>query len=214
MWSAGIILLFATWWVTQNIVFASCIAGGYYVVALALGFVLRRVCRQTWICVSMQILIAACLFVGLFCIGYSSAKKADRSSLREQITSSDHSKDDKVRDFALREVPSVWKTYQVLNEAIEEQDKKIAELRTTLKMFGSNVDEDLDIRNLLQTRDEMTASRDAIKAKLEDAYLQTRKFATTPDRSEFDQLRKQVVEDSINEAQSALQRYKAMKEKK
>lgn len=214
MWSAGIIVLIATWWVTQNIVFASCIAGGYYVVALALGFVLRRVCRQTWICVSMQILIAACLFVGLFCFGYSNAKKADKSSLCEQTTSGDHSKDDKVLDFALREVPSVWKTYQVLNEAIEEQDKKIAELRTTLKMFASNVDEDADIRNLLQTRDEMTAARDAIKAKLDDAYLQTRKFAATPDGSEFDQLRKQVVEDSINEAQSVLQRYKAMKEKK
>lgn len=214
MWTAGIVVLIGTWWITQNITLACCLVGGYYAVALALGFVFRRILCPVWLRVSVQILIAICLIAGLFCFDSSSAKKITKSAVGEQGATIAQNRDDKVRDFALKEAPTVWKTYQVLTEAIEEQDKKIAELRKTLEMFISNVEEDADIRSLVKLRDELTTSRDAIKAKLEEAYLQARKFAATPDQTEFDELRKKAVEDGIKEAQSALKRYKAMKEQK
>lgn len=213
MWTAGIVVLIGTWWMTQNITLACCLAGGYYAVALVLGFVFRKILCPVWLYVSVQISIAVCLIAGLF---YFSTPKGEpgRSVVREQKVDGIQGKEDKVRDFALKEAPSVWKAYQFLAGAIEERDKRIAELRKTLELFGLKADEDADVRRLLHVRDEMAASRDAIKAKLEEAYLQARKFAATPDRKEFDELRKKAVEDGINEAQTALKRYKAMKEQK
>lgn len=151
------------------------------------------------------------MVVGLFYFGSSNVNKTDNPVLRGLITTDAHAKDDKVRDFALKEAPSAWKAYQVLTEAVEEQDRKIEELRTTLAMFGLNVDEDADIRKLLQMRDELAGSRDTVKVKLEAAYLQSRKFAASPDSKEYDELRKQAIEDGVNEARSALQRYKTLK---
>ena len=213
MWTAGIVVLIGTWWMTQNIALACCLAGGYYAVALALGFVFRKILCPVWLYVCIQISIAVCLIAGLFY--FSSPQRASgRSVARGQKADDVQGNEDKIRDFALKEAPSVWKAYQFLSGSIEERDRKIAELRKTLELFGLKSDEDADVRKLSRARDEMSASRDAIKAKLEEAYLQTRKFAATPDRKEFDDLRKQAVEDGIKEAQVALKRYKAMKERK
>ena len=213
MWTAGIVVLIGTWWMTQNITLACCLAGGYYAVALAFGFVFRKILCPVCLYVYVQISIAVCLIAGLF---YFSSPKGETggSVAREQKADGIQGKGDKVRDFALKEAPSAWKTYQFLAGAIEERDKKIAELRKTLELFGLKADEDADVRKLSRARDEMSASCDAIKAKLEEAYLQARKFAATPDRTEFDELRKQAVEDGVKEAQAALKRYKVMKEQK
>ena len=213
MWTAGIVVLIGTWWITQNITLACCLAGGYYAIALALGFVFRTFLCPVWLYVCIQISIAVCLIAGLFYFN-SPKMESDRSVVREQKVDGIQGKEDKVWDFALKEAPSVWKAYQFLAGAIEERDKRIAELRKTLELFGLKADEDADVRRLLHVRDEMAASHDAIKAKLEEAYLQARKFAATPDRKEFDDLRKKAVDDGIQEAQAALKRYKAMKEQK
>ena len=213
MWTAGIVVLIGTWWITQNITLACSLAGGYYAVALALGFVFRKLLCPVWLYVCIQISIAVCLIAGLFYFN-SPKMESDRSVVREQKVDGIQGKEDKVWDFALKEAPSVWKAYQFLAGAIEERDKRIAELRKTLELFGLKADEDADVRRLLHVRDEMAASHDAIKAKLEEAYLQARKFAATPDRKEFDDLRKKAVDDGIQEAQAALKRYKAMKEQK
>ena len=213
MWTAGIVVLIGTWWITQNITLACCLAGGYYAVALALGFVFRKLLCPVWLYVCIQISIAVCLIAGLFYFN-SPKMESDRSVVREQKVDGIQGKEDKVWDFALNEAPSVCKAYQFLAGAIEERDKRIAELRKTLELFGLKADEDADVRRLLHVRDEMAASHDAIKAKLEEAYLQARKFAATPDRKEFDDLRKKAVDDGIQEAQAALKRYKAMKEQK
>ena len=101
-----------------------------------------------------------------------------------------------------------------MSSAIEEQGEKIAELRKTLELFGTDADSDADFRKILKMRDELSASRDAIKAKLEEAYLQARKFAASPDRKDYDELRKKAVDDGVREAQSALQKYKALKGQK
>ena len=213
MWTAGIVLLIAAWWVTGNIVFACSLAGGYYAVALAFGFVFRKILSPVWLYVGVQVSIAVCLIAGL--IYFSSPKgRTGGSGASEQKADVIQGKDDKVRDFALKEAPSVWKAYQFLSGSIEERDRKIAELRKTLELFGLKPDEDADVRRLSRARDEMVASCDAIKTKLDEAYLQARKFAATPDRREFDELRKQAVEDGVKEAQAALKKYKAMKDQK
>jgi len=211
MWTAGIVVFLTIWLATQNVIVSCGLSIGYYAVAAASGFFLRKVSCSPWLCFAVHVAIASCLIAVLV---YSRKFKEGESSAQDmpdQQMEPAQSKDDKVRDFALKEAPSVWNAYQVLVDAIEVQNKKIAELRKTLEMFDSNVGDDADVRNLSRVHDEMVASRDAIKAKLEEAYLQARKFAASPDRKEFDELRKKAVEDGVKEAQSALRRYKAMK---
>ena len=138
MWTAGIVVLIGTWWITQNITLACCLAGGYYAVALALGFVFRKLLCPVWLYVCIQISIAVCLIAGLFYFN-SPKMESDRSVVREQKVDGIQGKEDKVWDFALKEAPSVWKAYQFLAGAIEERDKRIAELRKTLELFGRSI---------------------------------------------------------------------------
>lgn len=213
MWTAGIVVFIAAWWMTQNMLIACGLMICYYAVALILGIVLHKMLFPVWLRITVQILIAACLIVALYLFA---AKRELASSTDSHLSQTEpaQNKDEKVRDFALREMPSVWRAYQVMSSAIEEQGEKIAELRKTLELFGTDADSDADFRKILKMRDELSASRDAIKAKLEEAYLQARKFAASPDRKDYDELRKKAIEDGVSEAQAALRKYKSLKEQK
>ena len=213
MWTAGIVVFIAAWWMTQNMLIACGLMIGYYAVAMALGFLLRKIFCPVWLRVVAQALVATCLMV----VFYRSIDKNGRTNSlgsHESQTELVQGRDEKVRDFALREMPSVWRAYQVMSSAIEEQDGKIAELRKTLELFGTDADGDADFRRILKMRDELSSSRNTVKAKLEEAYLQARKFAASPDRKDYDELRKKAIDDGVREAQSALQKFKALKAQK
>ncbi len=214
MWTAGIVIFVMSWLTGQNVSLSCRLTIIYYAVALALGFLSRKFFGHVWTCIAIQIFIAACLVAGIYYLGKSDARNEARSDMGEQTTGSFQDRDDKVREFAIKEAPSVWKAYQFLSGAIDEQDRKISELRKTLELFDTNDDGDIDIRKLSRMRDELIASREAIKRSLDEAYLQSRKFAAAPDRKEFDELRKKAVDAGVKEAQSALQRYKVMKGQK
>lgn len=213
MWTAGVIVFIASISATGNIAVSGGLALGYYVTVGALSFVLHKLHLPflprfvLQLVIATGIVIFGCREIVGGKVGGSDVSSADAPYLAE-------GKDDKLRDFAMKDAPAVWKAYQHLSTIIEEKDKKNAELRETLLMFGVNPDTDADFTRLLKVREELAASCDAIKAKLEEAYLQARKFAATPDRKEFDELRKRAVEDGVREAQTALRRYKAMKEQK
>lgn len=214
MWTAGIVVFVLSWLTTHNVLLPCCLTIGYYAVALTLGFLFRKMFSQVWISIAAQIVIAACLVAGFYYFDKSNARNEANSDIGEQTADSVQDKDYKVREFAIKEAPSVWKAYQFMSDAIGEQDGKISELRKTLEMFDASVDGDVGIRRLSRIRDELIASRDAIKSSLDEAYIQSRKFAAAPDRKEYDELRKKAIEDGVKEAQSALQKYKVMKGQK
>lgn len=197
---------------------------GLYVAVIASTVILGALRFSSWPsmrCVCLHMLAAAGL-ITFACIGQRDelgeaatippAAKPEAKSHESQDKK--QSKEDKVRDFALREAPRLWKAYQIVSSFVEERDKMISELRKQMEMFGVNADSDADLRKLIQVRDEMRRSQAIMKARIEEAYLQSRKFAAAPDSKEFEELKNKCVEEGVAEAKKALTRITAMKQAK
>lgn len=120
-------------------------------------------------------------------------------------------KDEKIQTFALKEAPKVWEVYQSLQSEIDVQAEKIEELRKSLETFGRTPVEDTDFVRICALRDEMKRSRDALRTKLEDAYIAARKYEAAPSRKDYQELHKKALEDGILEADAASVRFKEMR---
>lgn len=121
------------------------------------------------------------------------------------------SKDAKIQQFALKEAPKVWQVYQSLKAEIDLQSGKIEELRQTLVTFGKVPDEDSDYKRICDVRNEMIQSRDALRLKLEDAYIAAKKYEAAPSRAEYQQLHRKALDDGILEADAAEAKFKEMR---
>ena len=121
------------------------------------------------------------------------------------------SREARLRDFAMKDAPSLWNTYQDLQGMIAEQDKRIADLAKTLREFDKEPSQDVDYVRICSLRDEMVSSVKAMHAKLEDAYLAYCKFQATPSRKDYDELRRKMLEDGIKEAEAAAWRFEQMR---
>ena len=120
-------------------------------------------------------------------------------------------KDEKVRMFALKEMPTVWAVYQSLLSEINVQNGKIEDLRKTLLAFGKDPEQDIDFKRICALRDEMVRSHSAIRAKVEDAYIASRKYEAVPSRKDYQELHKKALEDGVREADAATARFKEMR---
>ena len=120
-------------------------------------------------------------------------------------------KDEKIRSFALKEAPKVWAVYQSLQSEIDVQNGKIEELRKTLEAFGKDPDRDVDFQRICDLRDDMIRSRKALRTKLEDAYIASRKYEASPSRKDYQELHKKALEDGILEADAAEAKFKEMR---
>ena len=123
-------------------------------------------------------------------------------------------KDEKIQTFALKEAPKVWEVYQSLKSEIDVQNEKIEELRKSLESFGRSPEQDTDFVRICALRDDMTRSRDALRTKLEDAYIAAKKYEAAPSRKDYQELHKKALEDGVLEADSASARFKEMRRNK
>ena len=123
-------------------------------------------------------------------------------------------KDEKIQTFALKEAPKVWEVYQSLKSEIDVQNEKIEELRKSLESFGRSPEQDTDFVRICALRDDMTRSRDALRTKLEDAYIEDKKYEAAPSRKDYQELHKKALEDGVLEADSASARFKEMRRNK
>ncbi|MBO4709859.1 MAG: hypothetical protein J5727_08810 [Kiritimatiellae bacterium] len=138
------------------------------------------------------------------------AKEAEETRIAE-AKRRQKAKDEKIQAFALKEAPKVWEVYQSLRSEIDVQDEKIEELRKSLETFGRTPEEDTDFVRICALRDEMKRSRDALRTKLEDAYIAARKYEAAPSRKDYQELHKKALEDGILEADAASARFKEMR---
>ena len=119
-------------------------------------------------------------------------------------------REDNIRSFVLKEAPKLWETYQNLQAEIEDQDKKIDELCETLKIFSKDPNSDPDFKQICAMRDDMVVSLRTMRMKIEDAYLAARKYEAMPSRKDYDSLLRKSLEDGIQEAESAIRRFRTM----
>ena len=120
-------------------------------------------------------------------------------------------KDEKIRSFALKDAPKVWTVYQSLQSEIVIQNGKIEELRKTLEAFGKDPEGDVDFQRICALRDDMIRTRKALRTKLEDAYIVSRKYEAAPSRKDYQELHKKALEDGIMEADAATEKFKGMR---
>lgn len=140
--------------------------------------------------------------------------QAERARHAREAAKREAAREAKLRDFALMEAPVLWQTYQNLQGAIASQSQKIEELRKALTEFDRDPARDPDFQRICSLRDEMAESLKTMHAKIEDAYLASRKYEATPSKKEYAELRRKLLEDGLQEAEAAERRFKEMRNAK
>lgn len=119
-----------------------------------------------------------------------------------------------LRTFALQESPKLWQTVQDLRAEHEIRASALSKLRSELVDFGRNPDADPDYASLKATNDELMESLNTIYVKMEEAYISYKKFQATPGHKENGDMMKSALEDGIQEAESAVAKYRTMSREK
>ena len=115
-----------------------------------------------------------------------------------------------LQDFALKESPQIHATIQMLRAEMTDSGNKLKKLRADLLEFDRNPDADEDYKALLAGLKELRHTYDAIFDKLEDAYIAAKKYEASPSRKDYQQMMKHALEDGIQDANMATERYKVM----
>lgn len=119
-----------------------------------------------------------------------------------------------LQDFALKESPQISQTIQLLRGEMTDSGAKLKKLRADLLEFDRNPDADEDYKALVAGLKELRRAYDAIFDKLEDAYIAAKKYEASPSRKDYQQTMKRALEDGIQDANMATERYKAMTRQK
>ena len=119
-----------------------------------------------------------------------------------------------LQDFAQKEPPKIWQTIQAMRAEMSTSGAKIKNLREELKLFDRDPDSDEDYKALVAGLQELKHAYNAIFDKLEDAYIAAKKCEASPSRKDYQDVMKRALEDGINDANMATERYKAMTRQK
>ena len=117
-------------------------------------------------------------------------------------------------DFAMKESPKIWQTIQSMRAEITQSGANIKRLRADLLEFDRDPDSDDDYKALVAGLQGLKRSYDAIFDKLEDAYIAAKKYEASPSRKDYQDTMKRALEDGIQDANMATERYKTMTRQK
>ena len=118
--------------------------------------------------------------------------------------------EDILRDFALRESPSLWQTIQAIRAEVAVRRKKLARLRVDLQEFNRKPESDKDYRRWDSEIDSLLDSLVAVFSKLEEAYIAAKKFELLPSIASNRDAMKRALEERVKEADNATKRYREM----
>ena len=139
------------------------------------------------------------------------AARREAAQKKEAAAKREEAKADKLRTFALRDAPVIWKAHEQLKAAIVEQDVRIKDLAETLKEFDKNPETDSDYLAICAARGEMETSLKGIRHKLEEAYLAYCRFKATPSHKEYEELMRKALDDGMQAADAATRKFEQMK---
>ena len=137
--------------------------------------------------------------------------RREAAQQKQAAAKREDAKADKLRTFALRDAPVIWKVHEQLKAAIVEQDVRIKDLAVTLKEFDKNPETDSDYLAICAARGEMELSLKGIRRKLEDAYLAYCRFKATPSHKEYEELMRKALDDGMQAADAAARKFEQMK---
>ncbi len=114
-----------------------------------------------------------------------------------------------VRTFALKEAPSMWRTYEGLNAIIEQRRLRLDVFRKRLEERGMKADDNKDYKELERKLKEMISNRETLWQKMGDACTQADKFEA--DGGDIERVNAQkALKDGMEEAEAITTRYKEM----
>lgn len=119
-----------------------------------------------------------------------------------------------LQEFAIKESPKIWQTIQSMRAEMTTSEEKIRQLRDDLLEFDRNPESDEDYRVLVDGLNELHHAYDAIFDRLEDAYIAAKKFEVSPARKDYHDMMRTALEDGMQDAIIATERYKAMTRQK
>ena len=119
-------------------------------------------------------------------------KQKERERLQEDL-----------RNFALRYAPRLWETSIKASAEITNQNERIERLERTLHELGRDSAVDGDFQRICSRRDQLVHATEAMRQKLEDAYLAAQKSEVMQDDSSYQDMMRQILQESILEAEKA-----------
>jgi hypothetical protein len=142
------------------------------------------------------------------------AKKAEQPQPTHHVRKRTPEQMQMLQDFALKESPKIWQTLQDMRGEMTESGAKLKALRADLLEFDRDPDTDEDYKSLVVGLKELKRAYDAIFDRLESAYIAAKKYEASPSRKDYQDVMKRALEDGIQDATMATERYKAMTRKK
>ena len=119
-----------------------------------------------------------------------------------------------LREFAVKEVPTIWTAIQELQGEIENVDANLSRLKSDLVEFNRDPAQDPDYIAIAQRRNEMQLSLNKMWGSLENAYIAYKKFRATPGKKEYSEVMNNALESGIREAEMMESRFKKMSRSK
>ena len=119
-----------------------------------------------------------------------------------------------LREFAVKEAPTIWRAIQEVQGEIEHVDANLSRLKSDLAEFNRDPAQDPDCIAIGQRRKEMQTSLNKMWESLENAYFAYMKFRATPGKKEYSEVMNKALEAGIREAEMAEKRFRKMSAEK
>ena len=115
-----------------------------------------------------------------------------------------------LQDFAMKESPKIWQTIQSMRAEMVTSGTKLKQLRADLLEFDRDPDADEDYKALVAGLKELRRAYDTIFDRLVDAYIAAKKYEASPSRKDYQDMMRRALEDGVQDANIAIDRYRAM----
>lgn len=123
-------------------------------------------------------------------------------------------KEDKIRAFAMRESPVIWRTVQELRAERTTLEKGVARVERVLGYYGRDLASDRELVGLWKDLQEVDDLIERLQYKLEDAYLKYVAYQSAPGRDDLKELSNKALVEGVQEAGAIEARFNEMRLRK
>ena len=115
-----------------------------------------------------------------------------------------------LRDFALKESPTLWQTIQSIRVQVAIRRKGLARLKADLLEFDVKPEIDADYSRLQGEIDTLLDGLASVFGSLEQAYIAAKKFELSPASTNYKEVMNRALEEGVKEASGVAKRYHGM----
>lgn len=122
--------------------------------------------------------------------------------------------EDALKEFALRESPSLWGTVQEIRTQVATRRESLARLKSELLEFNVKPENDADCVRLQKDIDSMLDGLTGIFTHIEEAYIAVKKREAVSGSGNYDNAMKRALKDGVTEAEGIANHYLKMTKSK